>query len=60
MVDITDDVNVDEGPVQRADSRELIAYDCGHEVAGSSLASAEPDDLAVERRASAETVDPPP
>jgi hypothetical protein len=60
VVDITDDVNREEGPIQRADSRELISYDCGHQVAGPSLAGADPDDLEVERRETSETVDPGP
>jgi hypothetical protein len=46
--------------VQRADSRELLTYTCGHEVAGASLDTADADALEVERRSAAETVDPPP
>jgi hypothetical protein len=47
-------------PVQRADSRELLTYTCGHEVEGASLDTADADALEVERRSAAETVDPPP
>jgi len=45
-------------PVQRADSRELTEFSCGHRVVGPSLASADEERLDVERRTSDETVDP--
>ena len=45
-------------PAQRADSRQVDTYSCGHEVAGERLASAD-DRLDVERRQSDETVIPP-
>ena len=47
-------------PAQRADSRELVAFTCGHRVPGASLASADEERLNVERRTSDETVDPGP
>lgn len=45
-------------PVQTADSHELSVYSCGHRVTGPSLATADPDRLDVERRQTADTVDP--
>ena len=43
---------------QTADSAEVRTYDCGHEVSGPTLASADPDRLDVERRSSQDTVEP--
>jgi len=45
---------------QQADSREVLAFTCGHTVHGASLAEADTDRLDVERRHSDETVDPAP
>ncbi len=45
-------------PMQRADSREMIAFTCGHEVGSMSLAEARRDDPNVERRSTDETVPP--
>jgi hypothetical protein len=47
-------------PIQRAESRELVIYTCGHRVPGASLATADEERLDVERRSSDETVDPGP
>lgn len=59
MIDIVYDVDPESRePSQRADSRELTLYSCGHGVAGPSLASADEGQLDVERRTSVETVDP--
>ncbi|HYJ60700.1 MAG TPA: hypothetical protein VE032_04465 [Actinomycetota bacterium] len=60
LVDVAFDLNADGEVEQRADSREVDSYTCGHEVPGPSLASADPDRLSVERRSSEETVDPSP
>jgi hypothetical protein len=61
LVDIADDLaTASREPVQQADSRELVSYSCGHQVAGGTLAAADEDVLAVERRTSDETVDPGP
>jgi hypothetical protein len=59
------DLRHDEGGTgeplhQASDSREVQLFTCGHEVTGSSLDSADAEDLEVERRTSGETVDPPP
>ena len=58
------DLVYDEGAVdrpheQQSDSREVQIFTCGHEVAGSSLDTADANKLDVEQRGSAETVDPP-
>jgi hypothetical protein len=45
---------------QTAESRELITYSCGHEVPGSSVATADGNRLDVERRTSSETSEPRP
>lgn len=44
-------------PRQDAESSETSVYSCGHEVRGASLATADGDALAVERRRSEDTVD---
>jgi len=44
-------------PRQDAESSETSVYSCGHEVRGASLATADGDELAVERRRSEDTVD---
>lgn len=60
------DLAYDEGtparnlPEQRADTREVQLFTCGHEVEGPRLDSADQDRLDVERRRSEETVDPAP
>jgi hypothetical protein len=46
-------------PRQRADSREVDTYSCGHEVAGASLADADSGELGVETRTSDEPVGDP-
>jgi hypothetical protein len=43
---------------QSSDSRQVESYSCGHRVVGPSLATADPDQLDVERRESEETIDP--
>jgi hypothetical protein len=43
---------------QSADSDEVIAFTCGHEVRGRGLDDAARDDPNVERRSSEETVEP--
>ena len=48
----------DETPQQSAESTELTTYSCGHQVPGSSLASADAEVLDVERRRSQDTVGP--
>jgi hypothetical protein len=55
------DLAFDEGAdhMQEADSRELQRFTCGHEVVGPPLSTADARALDVERRDSAETVDPP-
>lgn len=59
MVDIAFDVDpAGREPAQRADSRELTEFSCGHRVVGASLASSDEERLDVERRTSDETVDP--
>lgn len=58
MVDIEYDADpASREPVQRADSREVIEFSCGHLVVGPSLASADEERLDVERRTSDQTVD---
>jgi hypothetical protein len=44
---------------QQAESHEVQTFTCGHTVEGPALATADGDRLDVERRDSAETVDPP-
>ena len=53
--DVTDDPNDVQ---QRSDSHQLVTYSCGHEVLGGSLASADAEGLAVERRDAEDTVMP--
>jgi hypothetical protein len=53
LVDIAYDAGTktsDGRPTQQPESRQLSSYSCGHEVAGASLASADPEVLDVERR----------
>jgi hypothetical protein len=64
-VGVVADVMYDEGaergdgaPMQTADTRQVTTYSCGHTVDGSSLATADTDELDVEQRTSDETVDP--
>lgn len=59
LVDVVfdEDVTWDHAPRQDADSPETSVYSCGHEVRGPSLATADSDALAVERRRSQDTVD---
>lgn len=59
LVDVVFDeaVDWDDAPRQDADSPETSVYSCGHEVRGPSLATADSDALAVERRRSQDTVD---
>jgi hypothetical protein len=45
-------------PHQSAESAEVTTYSCGHEVPGRSLATADGDELDVERRESQDTVEP--
>ena len=45
-------------PHQSAETTELTTYSCGHQVPGSSLASADAEVLDVERRRSEDTVGP--
>ncbi len=52
-------VEWDDVPRQDADSPETSVYSCGHEVRGPSLAIADTDELAVERRRSEETAGDP-
>ncbi len=47
-------------PVQRSDGTQLVIYTCGHRVPGPALDTADQERLDVERRTSAETVDPGP
>ena len=47
-------------PAQRAESREMVTYSCGHSVAGPSLADADQRELDVERRTTDDTVPPLP
>ena len=58
--DVAFDLAPDGEIAQQAESREVDTYTCGHEVPGSSLETATPDELSVERRGSEETVDPSP
>jgi hypothetical protein len=61
FVDIAYDVDpASREPTQRADSREMVTYSCGHAVAGPSLASADQRRLDVERRSAEDTVPPLP
>lgn len=59
------DIAFDEGdrraskPAQSADSRQVVSFSCGHVVDGPGLDRADADALAVERRTSPETTDPP-
>lgn len=45
---------------QAPESHQIEVFSCGHRVVGPSLAVADPERLDVERRDSAETVDPLP
>ena len=47
-------------PAQRAESREVQVFTCGHEVTAAALDTADGRQLDVERRRSDETVDPAP
>jgi hypothetical protein len=47
-------------PSQDPNARQLVTYSCGHQVLGPTLATADAEQLAVERRAAEDTVDPPP
>lgn len=60
LVDVIFDTAPERGeaPHQRADSIETSIYSCRHEVSGPSLATADGDALAVERRRSEDTVEP--
>jgi hypothetical protein len=59
LADIVYDVDgASREPAQRSDSRQMALYSCGHRVEGSRLDSADEERLDVERRGSAETVDP--
>lgn len=62
VTDIAFDTGTGEDgePSQDPSARQLITYSCGHQVLGPRLASADPERLDVERRASEDTVDPPP
>lgn len=61
FLDIAYDVDpASREPAQRADSREMITYGCGHAVAGPSLANADQRELDVERRTTDDTVPPLP
>jgi len=53
-----DDAGPGERPQQLADSSEVVAYDCGHEVRGASVARADRS-LGVETRTSDEPVGDP-
>lgn len=60
LVDVVFDEVADgdhHAPRQEADSPETSVYSCGHEVRGPSLATADSDAMAVERRRSQDTVD---
>jgi hypothetical protein len=46
--------------VQRSEGIQLVIYTCGHQVPGPALDTADQERLDVERRTSAETVDPGP
>jgi hypothetical protein len=66
LVDINynqpDDVAPPSGePLQEADSRQIVTYSCGHEVAGPRIDRADQAGpaLDVERRTSEDTVPPP-
>lgn len=50
----------EEDLAQRAESREVLTYSCGHVEVGPSLATADADRLDVERRRSEETAAPSP
>jgi hypothetical protein len=59
LVDLAfDERGAGEASRQTPESRELQTYDCGHEVRGPALRSADPDALDVERRNSEDTVEP--
>jgi hypothetical protein len=55
LVDLSFDGTAEE-PKQTADSVEVDVFSCGHEVPGASLATADADQLEVERRTSDEGV----
>ncbi len=59
LVDLAFDGRADDEALRQApDSRERQTYDCGHEVLGLALRSADADALDVERRSSKDTVEP--
>jgi hypothetical protein len=61
LADIAFDAGRDRrSHLQSAESRELVTYSCGHEVAGPSVGAADADLLDVERRTSDETAAPIP
>jgi hypothetical protein len=62
LADLAFDATDGDGPDlrQSADSREVLTYSCGHEVAGPSVRTADADRLDVERRSSEETAEPAP
>lgn len=59
LADLSFDLARDGDIAQTAESRQLETYTCGHRVAGNELQTADAEDLAVERRTSEETTDPP-
>lgn len=58
LADVAFDADRGSPPEQSADSHELQTFTCGHEVEGAKLSTADADRLAVERRASQDTVTP--
>ena len=60
VVDLAFDERLDarREPRQDPSAREIVTYSCGHEEVGPNLATADPERLEVERRASEDTVDP--
>jgi hypothetical protein len=59
LTDIAFDAAGDGEPVQAPAARQLVTYSCGHREAGPRLETADADRLAVERRTTPETLDPP-
>jgi hypothetical protein len=60
LVEIDYEPGEKTAPEPATDSREVVAFSCGHEVRGARLESADQHRLNVERRTSDETVDPVP
>jgi hypothetical protein len=60
LIDIAFDEPATDGPAltQQADSHQMLTFDCGHEVPGPDLNSADAQRLSVERRRSQETTEP--